>query len=498
MQHHGHHDGVSLLDGWLPVTIETLALVLLALVLFRMSRRWWLWWVPVSAGVAGLAVWLVYRDWTSAGVSSDPPPTALWWWVAAAVGAGVLAVLGFRGARWWRRGVSVLAIVATVAALGVSLNRWVGYFPTVQEAWAQITAGPLPDQVDPSALPGLRTAAAHGATMSTGKVVAIDTGSAESHFTHRTEYVYLPPEWFAGASAPHLPAVMMIAGEFNTPADWLRTGHAISTVDDYARAHHGDAPILVFPDVGGSFNNDTECVDGPRGNVAQHLTDEVRPQVIAQFSASTSASNWGVVGWSMGGTCALDLVAMHPDEFSDFVDIAGDAAPDSGNRAQTISRLFGGDAAAYARFDPATVMRTHGVYHGVRGVFYEASGRPHRGTGTGGPGSDGPGQGGPGRGAPGPGQHGADDGSGGRDRPWQRDPSTVGAGLGGRDGTPMAPGSELTAAQELCADGARVGIVCSIHLLPGGHTWQVAEDAFDDSLPELATEVSQSPSMPAT
>ena len=28
------------------------------------------------------------------------------------------------------------------------LNVWVGYFPTVQSAWNQLTAGPLPDQTD--------------------------------------------------------------------------------------------------------------------------------------------------------------------------------------------------------------------------------------------------------------------------------------------------------------------------------------------------------------
>nr|WP_231883248.1 hypothetical protein [Mycobacterium leprae] len=28
------------------------------------------------------------------------------------------------------------------------LNLWDGYFPTVQVAWNQLTAGPLPDQID--------------------------------------------------------------------------------------------------------------------------------------------------------------------------------------------------------------------------------------------------------------------------------------------------------------------------------------------------------------
>ena len=38
----------------------------------------------------------------------------------------------------------MLAVIAALAATGVSLNQWVGYFTTVQEAWSQLTAGPLP------------------------------------------------------------------------------------------------------------------------------------------------------------------------------------------------------------------------------------------------------------------------------------------------------------------------------------------------------------------
>ena len=48
-----------------------------------------------------------------------------------------------------------------------------------------------------------------------------------SNFKHRTELVYLPPAYFATDPPPRLPTVMMIGGEFNTPADWLRAGNAV-------------------------------------------------------------------------------------------------------------------------------------------------------------------------------------------------------------------------------------------------------------------------------
>ncbi|WHU49521.1 alpha/beta hydrolase-fold protein [Gordonia sp. L191] len=478
-QTYGH--GVSLLDGWLPLTIEIVAIVLLILVVARRSRRWWLLWIPVSVGVGALTVWAAYEYWSSEGMSSDPAPQLLWWWIGALGAAVALLVVGARRTQWWRRVASLLSVIAVLAAAALSVNQWVGYFPTVQEAWAQLTAGPLPDQIDNSTL-----AADRNTVQTTGKVVSIDTGSAHSDFTHRTEYVYLPPAWFAGPTPPTLPVVMMISGEFNTPADWMRTGHAVQIIDAYARAHHGQAPILVFPDVGGSFNNDTECVNGPRGNVATHLTDEVRPAVISQFHASPAAANWGVVGWSMGGTCAVDLVTMHPDEFTSFEDIAGDAAPNSGTTSQTVSRLFGGSTTAYADFDPATVMARHGRYTGVSGWFDESSGG---GWGPGGPGPHGgqhPGQGGRGQGQWGQGHGGQGHGGQGK---WGGQ-GQGGTGLGGRDGGGhITPGSELTAARTLCADGEKVGIACSIHLQSGGHTWQFAEQAFTDALPTMAAEI---------
>ena len=188
-------------------------------------------------------------------------------------------------------------------------------------------------------------------------MVPAQISDGASGFKHRGELVYLPPAWYATNPPPPLPTIMMIGGEFNTPADWVRTGNAVSVADGFAAAHGGNAPVLVFVDAGGAFNNDTECVNGSRGNAADHLTKDVVPYMVSHFGVSAHHENWGIVGWSMGGTCAVDLAVMHPDMFSAFEDIAGDSAPNTGTKDQTIARLFGGNAAAYAAFDPTTVMQ---------------------------------------------------------------------------------------------------------------------------------------------
>lgn len=441
--------GISLLGGWLPLAIDIVAAVVLAAAIGRRTRHWRRVWLPlcVVLGVLGALAARLFVN--SEGLASDPAPLQLWIWTGLFTASVALVVVGWRGATWWRRGLSVAAVPLTLLSTLIALNQWVGYYPSVQTAWGALTAGPLPNQIDAAALPRLRN------TMQpNGKLVQVDIGSQASGFAHRSEYIYLPPAWFAGATPPRLPVIMMVAGEFNTPADWIRTGNAMPIIDGYAASHGGRAPIFVFVDSGGRFNNDTECVNGPRGNAADHLTSDVRPYVVNTFGASDRAANWAVVGWSMGGTCAIDLTVMHPELFSTFEDIAGDHGPTAGTRDQTISRLYGGDAAAWDEFDPRTVMLKHGPYAGVAGWF-EDTVKPVGGASP----------------------------YGGGHRPQSDAP----LGFGGHD--EFRDSDEAGAADDLCGVAQTVGITCQVHRIISYHTWQFAQRAFSDALPWLVGQI---------
>jgi S-formylglutathione hydrolase FrmB len=124
--------------------------------------------------------------------------------------------------------------------------------------------------------------------------------------------------------------------------------------------------------------------------------------------------------------------------FSTFEDIAGDLTPNSGNKAQTIARLFGGNAAAYAAFDPTTVITHHGPYAGVAGWFAingTAQSSPPR-------------------------------------------PVVVNAAA--------SPNDQTAAANSLCATGSAVGIKCAVVTQPGKHDWPFAARAFVAALPWMA------------
>ena len=424
---------LSLMHGWIPMILELTAVLTLVLGLGWRTRRWRTVWVPISAAcgaaLAGVAHWYI----GAAGLTGDPAPRALWVWIGATGLAAAAAVAGWAGSRWWRRAVSVLSVPLSLICVAVTVNDWVGYIPTVGAAWSELTAGPLPDQTDRATLAAIQRAARIPAN---GVVVSVTIDSAASHFKHRDELVYLPPAWFATNPPPALPTAMMIGGEFNTPTDWPRAGDAVETLDAFAAAHGGQAPVVVFVDSGGSFNIDTECVNGARGNAADHLTKDVVPFMVHTFGVSDAPPNWGVVGFSAGGTCALDLAVMHPELFGAFVDIAGDVRPNSGTTTQTIDRLFGGSLAAWQNFDPSTVITRHGHYAGVSGIFVSS-----------GAASD-------------------------------RDQHVV-----------AVDNAEHAAATQLCALGARNGIDCGLIAVPGNHDWPWAGRAFAVALPWLAAQL---------
>ena len=426
------HHHLSLMHGWLPVVVQVLALVALVTAIGWRTRRWRLIWLPWSAVIGVMLAVAAYWYTQTAGVADDtnPAPHTLWVWIALSGISVAVLVSGWRNAQWWRRAVALTAVPLCAMSAALALNLWTGYFPTVQTAWSQLTAGPLPDQTDKVTVAAMQR---NHTIPIKGSVVAVTIPGTASGFRHRGEFVYLPPAWYASDPPPALPTVMMIGGEFNTPADWMRAGNAIKTLDDFATAHHGFAPVVVFVDPGGAFNNDTECVNGSRGRSADHLTRDVVPFMRANFGVSAAAANWGVVGWSMGGTCAVDLAVMHPDMFSAFEDIAGDLAPNSGDRAQTVDRLFGGNTAAYASFDPTTVITRHGPYRGVQGWFDV---------------------------------NGAVPGSGA-----------------------AKPNAQAVAADSLCSLGSRSGIDCAVVSQPGNHDWPFASAAFAAALPWLASTI---------
>lgn len=401
---------VSLLSGWLPVTLRIAAVAAVVAAVSRRDRRWWTRAVPVALVVATVVAAVVSVLVNEALAMPETLPAQVWIWLGVAVFALVVAV--WRGVAWRRLVAAGAMLLAVVAAVG-TVNQFVGYYPTVGAAFGELTGQPVPAQVDVSQLSTVNP------RTRSGRVVPVYVPDTYSHFTHREEFVYLPPAWFRSGRKDHFPVIEMIGAEFSTPQNWIRAGDAIGTADAFARHHDGNAPILVFADASGGFTVDTECVDGPHGNSETHLVRDIPAYLATHFGVRPTG--WGIAGWSMGGTCAVDLSVEHPDVFSHFLDISGDLGPNIGSQTNTITTLYGGDRAAWAAHDPLTVLRHHHRYHGVFGLFADGV-QEHRTT---------------------------------------------------------------RAAYELSSACAADGIVTRVSVRPGGHNWQFGAREFAEELPRL-------------
>jgi hypothetical protein len=358
---------VSLFGGWLYLSVQFLALAALVTSTGWRDRSWRLLKLPLATAVAALAALTLAVLAGESDLAGEPIPLRVWAWVAVAFFGVAVLIAGWRSARWWHRASGVAGVLLALLSIGLVLNQWVGYLPTIYAAWANITDAPVHHQVALSKLHTMRQ------IPETGEVVPVHIPDTISHFPHRTEYVYLPPVWFHGPGHPELPVLEMIGPQFHKPADWIRTGGAAKTADAYAARHRGDAPILVFTDADGSFRKDTECVDGIRGNAASHLAEDIPPYIEQTFGASPDPRMWGVVGWSMGGTCAVTLAVTHPGVFDTFEDISGDLGPNMGGKAATIESLYGGNVALWAANDPLTVLAHRHWYPWSAGWFEDAT-----------------------------------------------------------------------------------------------------------------------------
>ncbi|MEJ2863361.1 alpha/beta hydrolase [Actinomycetospora flava] len=284
--------------------------------------------------------------------------------IALFVVVGLVLVMRNRLGRISRFGKVALVSVTTVLVLlgsGAGINAHFDYFRTLGD----VIGLPPSDEVELAAL------LARTSRPDRGVVTSMEIPGKVSGFTGRPATVWVPPAWFA-RPRPTLPVVMLLHGTPGTPQDWLDGGQAGATADEYAAAHGGTAPILVMPDVNGTIDGDSECVDGPGGRVETYLTADVPRFVQDVFHAAAPGRTWAVAGLSEGGSCSLMLALRHPDLFATFGDYAGLAGPRAGDTnadtASAVAQLFGGSQQAFLAHEPAALLAGR-RYDGLGGWF---------------------------------------------------------------------------------------------------------------------------------
>jgi S-formylglutathione hydrolase FrmB len=352
--------GLHLVSGGLYVTLVVVLFVgLSALLITHRDRRWFTRRVPVAVLAALVLVGLAQL----ALVVTKPFPDGLPWVVPLWIGLGLLgttlAVAGWPRLRWWRRGLTVLALVGVLLGAANNVNVVYQPFPTVAAA-LQL---PPYDQVDAAEV--LTEDAVSTASLAdwtppagmpdTGALTQVDIPATASGFPARPAWVYLPPAYLS-SDRPALPVLVLLGGQPGSPRDWIDGGQLAHRLDAWAAAHHGLAPVVVMPDDLGGEGSNPLCLDSALGKADTYLAQDVPAWITQHLQVDTDHAHWAVGGFSYGGTCAMQLATNHPDLFPTLLDASGQRAPTLGSAADTLQASFPGDQAALDAVDPLHLL----------------------------------------------------------------------------------------------------------------------------------------------
>ncbi|WP_406420533.1 alpha/beta hydrolase-fold protein [Streptomyces sp. NBC_00873] len=161
-------------------------------------------------------------------------------------------------------------------------------------------------------------------------------------------YVYLPPEYFQPEYANRkFPAVVVLTGYPGTAENLLKGLAYPRTALDRVKAGRAQPMILVMLRPTVAPPRDTECVDIAGGPQTETFFAKDLPQAISDsYRIGKRARNWGIIGDSTGGYCALKIGLHHPDRFAAS---AGLSAYYKAAEDPTTGDLFHGNRAERAR-----------------------------------------------------------------------------------------------------------------------------------------------------
>lgn len=261
--------------------------------------------------------------------------------VSAIISIGGAAWLSSRTPRSWKGACVNLVIMIVASALvafslGMVLNRYNAWYPTLQDLWTTPTsdeksenAGADPSAVfsappstqpkpsgDPRTLPPLPSPGERQQKFS----VPTADGKQSWHAV-----VVLPKGYFDAANA-HRDYPVLYAGHGfpGTPQQWLGSLNLPEQVDRLTDAHRLAATIIVIPDLMPN-RADTECTAGPDGHtqLEDWLHRDLPGFLHAKLRTQPSRTSQAWIGFSAGGWCGVMSTMLHPDAFAAAISLGG-------------------------------------------------------------------------------------------------------------------------------------------------------------------------------
>lgn len=253
--------------------------------------------------------------------------------------------LAHRGLRWVaaRLGMIVASQLTALLLVALMLNSYGDFYPTWHDlagggdqtvtigrtsgdatTAAELSGSRLVRPADSSALrqqPDL----AGGPAAEVGRYDAVTIVGEHSGITQQA-YVYLPPEYFQPAfrhtAFPVLTSYVGYPGSIQGVMSRLKLPQTAARLMTTGRMK---AAIMVLISQTVAPPRDTDCVDAVGGpQVETFLTSDYRAAISSAYRVRQQPAAWGLIGYSEGGTCALENAMRHPDMFGVAVSLGGE------------------------------------------------------------------------------------------------------------------------------------------------------------------------------
>ncbi|MEU8660006.1 alpha/beta hydrolase [Actinoplanes philippinensis] len=241
----------------------------------------------------------------------------------------VLALTVVLASAWDRLRVAgrvLLAVAVLLSLTGTSalqLNRLTEAYPS----WdALVDAAPEPDPADPDTGPLPDGTDAPGPDR--GRLMTYPVKGPASGLD-LSMLVYLPAAYFDPAQqTTRFPVIEALHGYPGTPETWVRRLGIVATLDEEIAAGRMAPTVVLLPRQTPDRMLDTECLDLTGGPKAEtYVTRDVPDWAMAHLRVRSDRAAWGLIGYSAGAYCAMNLALKHPDRYSAGAALSGLAGP---------------------------------------------------------------------------------------------------------------------------------------------------------------------------
>ncbi|MET7904164.1 alpha/beta hydrolase-fold protein [Streptomyces sp. NPDC005355] len=239
----------------------------------------------------------------------------IWLWPRLA-GRGVTLVLG-------RVGMLLATQLTVFAAFGLFANQSFGFYGSWSDLFGTENE---PGVVVDHDTPGTRvrvtdtrhmTMDGGSAPRVAGRIEKVNIQGPVSGIASPA-YIYLPPEYFQPEYAKRaFPAALVLTGYPGTTEALINGLKYPQNSHKLVKEGKMQPIILVMMRPTVAPPRDTECMDVPGGPRTETFFTKDLPKAVSEhYRVGKQARNWGVIGNSTGGYCALKMAMRHPDAFS--------------------------------------------------------------------------------------------------------------------------------------------------------------------------------------